>query len=829
MPTSCANAISQFSALRGNYVVFCDILQRILSQIARELGVNAIVQARAKDIPGFAEKISRKRYTDPFRQMTDLCGARVITETSAQVQAVCARIRELFDVDEQNSEDKLEKLDAKAFGYRSVHFVVSLRRDMPTIPGIDIPEYLYDTLESEGLGPRIPRYKAEIQVRTLMQHAWASVVHDNLYKSQFKTLKRKWERDASRIAAIIEDADESFSALLAELDTYKHQYGAYLTPEELRKEIETLAFVQPHDPQNLGLIRRVAQLHLALGEPDKAIDVLRPIADADPFARRDMAEAMLRRAAAGDIEEGRRLLALIPPDTAPTDAVAEALLADSYAGRYDEALVHARDAYRLNSHEPSNLRRFLVNTLIVERQCRIVPLLGPALERAVALARERAELRVGLPWTLLDICILELLRGQPYAALEALLQAVARGGELPWLEEMLTTMGALRTSIGDGLHGLAWVQGCLLLVKAARGQQGDPDLPGRCAKTLGQPCLGGLTPPVVIVAGGCDPKVAARIAGYAAILVAGFQNFTGTVICGGTTAGISGAIGDLPGAGERFALVSHLPDNLPRGESLHPMYEIRDAAGQGFTPLGPIQGWLDILVSGVAPSDVHVVGVNGGVLAGFEYMLAAALGARVALLRDSGREAFRMLDDPFWSGLKNVLPLPSDGLTLFEFLRPRRIEALPPEAQELLGRRIHEDYLEEQKSKAPVAEPNLQDWEHLDEGLKRSNIEVAAHYEAKLGVVGLAVRPKPSAEIKLYKFSDEQIARMAEFEHARWNMERLQAGWRLGPKDIERKVSPYLVSWAELSADIRKYDVDIVISIPERLREIGYEIYDMAT
>lgn len=825
MDTPAHEAIATFKELRGNYAKFCEVLQTILEDLAKRLHLHVIVQARAKDIPGFAEKISRKGYTDPFRQMTDLCGVRVIAETSAQVQAVCAGIRELFDVDEPNSEDKLEKLKAGEFGYRSVHFVVSLRRGMHTaVPELDIPDFLYESLD-DSAGPVTPRYKAEIQVRTIMQHAWASVVHDNLYKSQFNSLKHKWKRDASRIAALIEDADESFSTLLTDIEAYKHHYGAYLSPEEIEKEIKTLNAVSIHAPENRNLIARIARLQLALGETEKAIAVLGDPDKLGQQGRNVLAEALLRRKGGSDLEEARRLLSPSAPDGKPTDAVAEGLLADSYPEFSPDALEHAQKAFHLNPSEPANLLRYLLNTLIEQRSCRILPLLAPAMEKAVKLAQERVEIKVGLPATLLDICLLELLRGKTYAALEALLQAVASEKDLPWLEAFLVKLRAVQTATGKELPGVDWILASLELIKTARAMDGA--CPAACANPPLLPCPGGLAKPVVIVAGGCDEKVASRIEAYKDILARGFQDFKGTVICGGTKAGISGAVGDLPGAPERFKLISHLPSTLPREASLHKKYEVRDAGGQGFTPLGPIQGWLDILASGIAPGEVRVVGVNGGPLAGFEYMLAATLGARVGLMRDSGREAVRLLDDPFWSTLANVLPLPSDGLTLYEFLRPEEPgKLLSKDAQQKLGKLIHAEYLDSQKGKAIAKEPNLREWEQLDEGLKRSNIAVATHYEAKLAFVGLAIREN-KGEIALFEFSPEQVAHMAELEHARWNLERLQEGWRLDvKKDVDNKRSPHLVGWQELSAEIKQYDVDIVNKIPLRLQELGYEIYD---
>jgi len=61
-------------------------------------------------------------------------------------------------------------------------------------------------------------------------------------------------------------------------------------------------------------------------------------------------------------------------------------------------------------------------------------------------------------------------------------------------------------------------------------------------------------------------------------------------------------------------------------------------------------------------------------------------------------------------------------------------------------------------------------------------------------------------------------------EHARWNAERFLAGWTLGPKDAENKVSPYLVPWEELPTEIKKYDFDAAHNIPVLLSMIGKRV-----
>jgi hypothetical protein len=74
-------------------------------------------------------------------------------------------------------------------------------------------------------------------------------------------------------------------------------------------------------------------------------------------------------------------------------------------------------------------------------------------------------------------------------------------------------------------------------------------------------------------------------------------------------------------------------------------------------------------------------------------------------------------------------------------------------------------------------------------------------------------------------FTEKEIEVMAEMEHARWNVERLLAGWKLAEKrDISKKLSPYLVSWRELPEDAKKWDRETVRKIPEFLAKVSLEI-----
>ncbi len=71
--------IEAYSKERPDYVIYADVLRRVLEAACKTAFPEVLVQARAKSIASFAEKVARKfdKYPDAVHQMTDLCGARV--------------------------------------------------------------------------------------------------------------------------------------------------------------------------------------------------------------------------------------------------------------------------------------------------------------------------------------------------------------------------------------------------------------------------------------------------------------------------------------------------------------------------------------------------------------------------------------------------------------------------------------------------------------------------------------------------------------------------------------------------------------------------------
>ena len=138
---------------------------------------------RTKDFDSFWGKISRKHYADPFAEIEDICGVRIICYHYSDLDRAEEIIRREFSIQEYVPKEDL--LKPNEFGYRSRHFVVSVEPN-----------------GSDNL-------KAEIQLRTILEHAWAAIEH----KLQYKTrggVPQDFSRELSQLAALFEIADRQF-------------------------------------------------------------------------------------------------------------------------------------------------------------------------------------------------------------------------------------------------------------------------------------------------------------------------------------------------------------------------------------------------------------------------------------------------------------------------------------------------------------------------------------------------------------------------------------------------------------------------------------------
>jgi ppGpp synthetase/RelA/SpoT-type nucleotidyltranferase len=799
------------------YEELAKVLREELEKAVHPICPLAEVHARTKSIPSFAEKILRKnKYLHPLKEVTDLCGLRVVTQTKSEADAVCQFITRNFEIDRKNSLDTRSRLGAREFGYRSVHYVVQLKRGR-------LGKF------RDALYP----LKAEIQVRTLLQHAWSDIGHDRLYKGGFTT-PEVWEREASRLAAMLESADDGFARLVQGLEAYRSDFGAYLKPEQIDREIEIVGAVLRHDPRSVSLTHRLARLAMSRDDWDLAIRVIRDYKRRNPqplpagllcCLGASLCQRHKGSPASGRFREGRdRLRDAVKLD--PRNVEARLCLART-ASSAAEKLKWFAAAFEADPTDPAALDGYVRHKVLAENSTAFIPLLRPSLEAAIERCRLQVSVGVNMPWALYRMAGFQLLLGPDHEreCLSTLAQAVKKTTAASLIESALESTAAL-ARVEPERRDVRCVQRMLLVALQARFSKKRPD------PRLARLATGAVQPipkPVVIVAGGCDPAHQSEMASYRDLLRRAFADFTGTLLSGGTRQGISGLVGEIGQRSEgRLRTLGYLPAPLPTDGSAvedERYTEIRHTDGQRtFSALEPLQNWIDLLISGVRPEDVRVIGINGGDIAGFEYRLAWSLGAQVAVVRESGREADdlerRILADEF----EGMLVVPRDALTLRAFLHAGAPEPRPltEEQYEQMARLAHAKYLAENRHMN--SDRTMRPWDDLDEDLQESNLDQVAYMTQILGAVGFDVVPAAGAPGGR-KFTRGEIETMARMEHGRWNIERLRGGWRFDQeRNPDKRLSPHLIEWEQLPEGIRDWDRIAVKRYPQLLGELGLAI-----
>lgn len=213
--------VEEYSASRGSYEACLKYVENTVESIIKSQSINVHeIIGRVKTVESLQGKVKRKNYSN-LAEITDLCGIRIITYFSDDVDKIAELISQEFEVDVENTIDKRKSEDPTKFGYVSLHYVVGLKEEntSPTLYG------------------KFKYIKLEIQIRTVMQHAWAEIEHDLGYKSK-EDIPDQYRRQFSRLAGLIELADENFLQLKNNINNYE---------QEIRKKIPTLKKELPID------------------------------------------------------------------------------------------------------------------------------------------------------------------------------------------------------------------------------------------------------------------------------------------------------------------------------------------------------------------------------------------------------------------------------------------------------------------------------------------------------------------------------------------------------------------------------------------------------
>jgi predicted RNase H-like nuclease/ppGpp synthetase/RelA/SpoT-type nucleotidyltranferase len=201
-------AIAQYEARRPGLVSATDHYLRLVTSLLDDAGINYLsVTARTKSVESFAAKAERevdgqRLFSDPLAEITDQIGLRVITYLREDVDAVATLLTdEMRLLDDRDM--GLQTAREGRWGYASRHLLVGVE------------------------GQQQP---ASIQVRTVLQHAWAEFEHDIRYKGSIPAEHvPDLDRRFTLAAGLLELADREFTAI-------RERLRVSLTNEEMAAE-----------------------------------------------------------------------------------------------------------------------------------------------------------------------------------------------------------------------------------------------------------------------------------------------------------------------------------------------------------------------------------------------------------------------------------------------------------------------------------------------------------------------------------------------------------------------------------------------------------------
>ena len=186
----------------GSFVV-AKISERVEIDIGSERFEQFFKVAPSMRVKTTASALKKKqRYDDPTEKMTDLIGARFVVLLKTDIKIAEGAITSFgaWSPRRDRNPDEEYKDAPNSFDYQSVHYLIRNATEF-TWENVIIPQGM----------------TCEVQIRTLLQHAYSELTHDKIYKGPQKA-PPSVQRLVARCMALMETTDDMFCAAVAELD-----------------------------------------------------------------------------------------------------------------------------------------------------------------------------------------------------------------------------------------------------------------------------------------------------------------------------------------------------------------------------------------------------------------------------------------------------------------------------------------------------------------------------------------------------------------------------------------------------------------------------------
>ncbi len=196
-------AIRAYAAAHHDLVLAGAEAVQLVVSVLDEAGINYLsVSGRTKSVASFAEKATRsvdgvRLYADPLREIGDQLGVRVITYVRDDVAAVAELLADQVVVADDRDLGR-ETASEGRFGYASRHLQITLDA----------------AREGQAAYAHLPGRNVQVQIRTVLQHAWAEFEHDIRYKGTVPDEHaHDFDRRFTLAAGLLELADHEFATI----------------------------------------------------------------------------------------------------------------------------------------------------------------------------------------------------------------------------------------------------------------------------------------------------------------------------------------------------------------------------------------------------------------------------------------------------------------------------------------------------------------------------------------------------------------------------------------------------------------------------------------
>ena len=198
--------------IRENYEAYTEYFSETMGNVVRILQQNIRLSTqptykyRVKSFESYYKKVLRLKpdkveADNTLIYLTDMMGVRMICAFLEDINFGLEQIKKLFMIKEVEVKGADKKFSE--FGYESVHVLIKLPDDcMPALEG-----------KYAGLKPITDELVCEIQIRTILQDAWAEVEHELIYKTEFNPFDIPLRRKLASINASLTLADITFQEI----------------------------------------------------------------------------------------------------------------------------------------------------------------------------------------------------------------------------------------------------------------------------------------------------------------------------------------------------------------------------------------------------------------------------------------------------------------------------------------------------------------------------------------------------------------------------------------------------------------------------------------